>query len=223
MTSAPDHPRSRGVYSSRALTGCHTRGSSPLARGLLKIAEHQRDVTGIIPARAGFTRRRLQCDVERWDHPRSRGVYSKTTSPVVLSAGSSPLARGLLFGARLDAVPHGSSPLARGLRGTVAAWPARSRIIPARAGFTLPRPVRSPMAKDHPRSRGVYLLCASARVALCGSSPLARGLPEAPEGQGGHRRIIPARAGFTPIRPPSPRTAKDHPRSRGVYLATAPP
>ena len=52
-----------------------------------------------------------------------------------------------------------------------------------------------------------------------GSSPLARGLPPRPLGLHGARRIIPARAGFTrnllcclsPIR--------DHPRSRGVYIA----
>ena len=50
-----------------------------------------------------------------------------------------------------------------------------------------------------------------------GSSPLARGLRALVEGGGGHLRIIPARAGFTP----SPSTAcpalTDHPRSRGVY------
>ena len=32
-------------------------------------------------------------------------------------------------------------------------------------------------------------------------------------------RIIPARAGFTPIRKFSVRDFKDHPRSRGVYAA----
>ena len=54
-----------------------------------------------------------------------------------------------------------------------------------------------------------------------GSSPLARGLPR-PAGSllyvGG---IIPARAGFTDGRPADPGGVRDHPRSRGVYVATA--
>ena len=55
-----------------------------------------------------------------------------------------------------------------------------------------------------------------------GSSPLARGLPgPAPECAGG-RRIIPARAGFTPTAPGLTRFARDHPRSRGVYPTISP-
>ena len=50
-----------------------------------------------------------------------------------------------------------------------------------------------------------------------GSSPLARGLRRGRAGPDGPRRIIPARAGFTPApSKPSTRSA-DHPRSRGVY------
>ena len=51
-------------------------GSSPLARGLLEIDSHLPEGSGIIPARAGFTRdgtRKSRC---RKDHPRSRGVYA---------------------------------------------------------------------------------------------------------------------------------------------------
>ena len=50
-----------------------------------------------------------------------------------------------------------------------------------------------------------------------GSSPLARGLPEATLWARAARRIIPARAGFTDefIRGVDP--PRDHPRSRGVY------
>ena len=53
-----DHPRSRGVYPS--LTSPHgaSTGSSPLARGLLGQPSPRGDDRGIIPARAGFTRRR---------------------------------------------------------------------------------------------------------------------------------------------------------------------
>ena len=53
---------------------------------------------------------------------------------------------------------------------------------------------------------------------MLGSSPLARGLRgERGVGLAG-RRIIPARAGFTPVRPRGGDRGGDHPRSRGVYL-----
>ena len=131
-----DHPRSRGVYSEEYAAGLAERGSSPLARGLPVGASGVMAEDGIIPARAGFTRR---CMVRRWrrrDHPRSRGVYHPEPMGPALGGGSSPLARGL----------QGQS--CGGTRG--------GRIIPARAGFTSPRRRHSPAGTDHPRSRGVY-------------------------------------------------------------------
>ena len=72
-------------------------------------------------------------------------------------------------------------------------------------------------AADHPRSRGVYGRPLLLAFVSWGSSPLARGLPEAREGPSPPARIIPARAGFTcGSRPPGGRRW-DHPRSRGVY------
>ena len=71
-----DHPRSRGVYITAALTAA--------------------GVPWIIPARAGFTH---PCRSGRpaWpDHPRSRGVYGAAAGRRLAAAGSSPLARGLL-------------------------------------------------------------------------------------------------------------------------------
>ena len=72
---AKDHPRSRGVYDS--LNGAHhiRAGSSPLARGLPQSIPKLTDRTGIIPARAGFTRRKAGQPCLPRDHPRSRGVY----------------------------------------------------------------------------------------------------------------------------------------------------
>ena len=90
-----DHPRSRGVYPISVAPRPGECGSSPLARGL----PADRSVRGlperIIPARAGFTRRRP--GARRWgrDHPRSRGVYRTLRWPCGWPAGSSPLARGL--------------------------------------------------------------------------------------------------------------------------------
>ena len=53
-----------------------------------------------------------------------------------------------------------------------------------------------------------------------GSSPLARGLRAIRESTGWLFGIIPARAGFTPLRSGRPTTRTDHPRSRGVYPDT---
>ena len=91
------------------------------------------------------------------------------------------------------------------------------RIIPARAGFTTspPRPCRS--SGDHPRSRGVYPRTSGEERRGSGSSPLARGLPDAVMARVADERIIPARAGFTTCVSTGTRSVGDHPRSRGVY------
>ena len=93
---------------------------------------------------------------------------------------------------------RGSSPLARGLQ---RAAPPRSpprRIIPARAGFTSGSSGTATTPRDHPRSRGVYSADAWQELFSTGSSPLARGLQRAAPPRSPPRRIIPARAGFTP-------------------------
>ena len=119
-------------------------------------------------------------------------------------------------------VCSGSSPLARGLPG--GRWRAsRTRgIIPARAGFTCLCVCSFRVSWDHPRSRGVY----SGRIYMCsgpqGSSPLARGLPPPNPPTHLRDRIIPARAGFTPLGVTGPRISSDHPRSRGVYAVRPP-
>ena len=71
-----DHPRSRGVYQLDRRTKVRDLGSSPLARGLPPMVVTSRDVTRIIPARAGFTGPRSSAATAPWDHPRSRGVYT---------------------------------------------------------------------------------------------------------------------------------------------------
>ena len=50
-----DHPRSRGVYPLSPAAGSLAMGSSPLARGLQRLARSLDTTPGIIPARAGFT------------------------------------------------------------------------------------------------------------------------------------------------------------------------
>ena len=132
---------------------------------------------GIIPARAGFTRRRGKLIRLPGDHPRSRGVYKEVGGVSTHVLGSSPLARGLR---------HARPP---GLGGC--------RIIPARAGFTMRTGTTPSPRADHPRSRGVYQEFIAQATQMGGSSPLARGLRLAAPRPSLAARIIPARAGFT--------------------------
>ena len=111
-----DHPRSRGVYFSHVVSLSTKKGSSPLARGLPRKNRISKDVSGIIPARAGFTLTPLLTRRSPWDHPRSRGVYYCQDSDIDDGQGSSPLARGL----RITTTPLVSV----------------TGIIPARAGCT---------------------------------------------------------------------------------------
>ena len=192
-----DHPRSRGVYRTATHAVASSDGSSPLARGLPGASSRTFLPPRIIPARAGFTApgpRRVR--VHR-DHPRSRGVYRRR-------AGS-------------GTTRWGSSPLARGLRRGPPARTRTRRIIPARAGFTVPSRTGSAARSDHPRSRGVYVEGREGYEHVKGSSPLARGLLPQVAVSACADRIIPARAGFTAARSALDRSLADHPRSRGVY------
>ena len=233
-----DHPRSRGVYFDTFPVDLGFGGSSPLARGLLLPGRILRLMSGIIPARAGFT--------DGWgvdiaclsDHPRSRGVYSRPPSPRRTRSGSSPLARGLrpsrhappivgrIIPARAGFTPGSCSVLVRAgdhprSRGVYfagrAAFRPRGRIIPARAGFTGVCISTRANRADHPRSRGVYTTSVYPAVYFVGSSPLARGLRSSVCPSVGGARIIPARAGFTQHSHTPLVASADHPRSRGVY------
>ena len=115
-----DHPRSCGVYSIVAVLESMRSGSSPLVRGLLRALAASRAADGIIPARAGFTSAAPGRAGSGWDHPRSCGVYTAASGRIFRPIGSSPLVRGLLFDEFI--IEKGS------------------RIIPARAGFTLADP-----------------------------------------------------------------------------------
>ena len=196
-----DHPRSRGVYALMNSLPGSGFGSSPLARGLRRLAQPAWASPRIIPARAGFTRTPTRSVPSSPDHPRSRGVYGTAAASWSRDQGSSPLARGLHWCIWAVQVPSG--------------------IIPARAGFTPASRRRWRCARDHPRSRGVYPAASAGVVQDWGSSPLARGLHRGQISAQPVDGIIPARAGFTGTIPTSTRRAADHPRSRGVYSAAS--
>ena len=72
-----DHPRTRGVYHRARGGDGRLPGSSPHARGLPGRGPPDYRRIGIIPARAGFTRRVRHGRDRGRDHPRTRGVYSR--------------------------------------------------------------------------------------------------------------------------------------------------
>ena len=213
-------------------------GSSPLARGLLRGVGRGARSVGIIPARAGFTIARWPWPRARPDHPRSRGGlllirgasgarsgiiparagFTFAFAPAWLTSRDHPRSRGVYSTSRMPpGAQSGSSPLARGLLLIAAVVCVVIGIIPARAGFTHRRHRRRRRPRDHPRSRGVYRRRSSTPGSGGGSSPLARGLHYQVVDWVTDERIIPARAGFTPVHGACERAHADHPRSRGVY------
>ena len=113
-----DHPRSRGEHEVAKKWAQRGRGSSPLARGAPSLEVALPLFVRIIPARAGSTAQDAGVEDPMLDHPRSRGEHAKRSGHHDLQKGSSPLARG---------AQHART------------WIAlAARIIPARAGSTLP-------------------------------------------------------------------------------------
>ena len=109
----------------------------------------------------------------------------------------------------------GSSPLTRGKRSRRNQELCQSRLIPAHAGKTRRRFVRSTSRRDHPRSRGENSYAATIVACFAGSSPLTRGKRCPSPAIRRHRRLIPAHAGKTStIRMVGP-SGWAHPRSRG--------
>ena len=197
-------------------------GSSPLARGLLGRLLKAAELTGIIPARAGFTSPRTTLDSPGGgSSPLARGLHQAqlvvAVDPRIIPAragfttewnrkGGSlsdhPRSRGV-YATAFHTVDRedGSSPLARGLHPYPDHVVVIVGIIPARAGFTEDNSLTLWTEEDHPRSRGVYRVYTTAPLMSQGSSPLARGLPEGGKSGSVIRGIIPARAGFTRTQP----------------------
>ena len=195
-----DHPRTRGVYAATRLRKSIRAGSSPHTRGLLGLAFDADAGWRIIPAHAGFTKKKDPQNRGKQDHPRTRGVYGPVISPLAAYIGSSPHTRGLQF-----ALPEQR----------VQRW-----IIPAHAGFTGLTCGVGRVRADHPRTRGVYGRGGAFPWPGGGSSPHTRGLQAPPPPHGGGGRIIPAHAGFTCVGGILGFAMWDHPRTRGVYAST---
>ena len=175
----PAHPRSRGEHSSRDASAFPYYGSSPLARGTQGDKEDGAGADGLIPARAGNTSLSNIKFGYVPAHPRSRGEHSL---PVEVAAANG-----------------GSSPLARGTRQRSGRIINARRLIPARAGNTQILWQNCPVRPAHPRSRGEHGTAAARGSHRHGSSPLARGTQGRRVHEPTPARLIPARAGNTPL------------------------
>ena len=150
---------------------------------------------GLIPARAGKTRSRIQRASSPPAHPRACGENRRHMHSSEFRSGSSPRVRGKLVGGFREF-------LARGL-------------IPARAGKTPRSTTTSCPAAAHPRACGENGARALHLLRFLGSSPRVRGKRDLLPRLDLVDRLIPARAGktMTPGRPRSASTA--HPRACG--------
>ena len=117
----------------------------------------------------------------------------------------------------------GSSPLVRGQPMPYDRPVSELRIIPARAGPTLTICLTVTSVTDHPRSCGANVRRAVRVEAENGSSPLVRGQLQAYDADSLSERIIPARAGPTPLVLSWITSRPDHPRSCGANVTTPRP
>ena len=173
------------------------RGSSPRARGAQETTFTNAAAEGIIPACAGSTQEPGGHGAPAGDHPRVRGEHLERDLEREKARGSSPRARGAPF-------RSGNCVISAG-------------IIPACAGSTTCRTCSSRTCRDHPRVRGEHRTGLSAQSVEGGSSPRARGAHGRRRSPRFHPGIIPACAGSTGPRSPSPPRMRDHPRVRGEH------
>ena len=135
-------------------------------------------------------------------HPRARGEHKNAHSRPVFWFGSSPRTRGTL------------QTLHRVLRFV--------RFIPAHAGNTARRRVKSIALSVHPRARGEHRWGGCNCVARRGSSPRTRGTPRPKPQPSKTSRFIPAHAGNTPASANCIISSPVHPRARGEHRSSQP-
>ena len=93
------------------------------------------------------------------------------------------------------------------------------RLIPARAGNTIPNSSETSDKTAHPRSRGEHTDSSVCLGYEQGSSPLARGTLNRENHDLQRERLIPARAGNTVVRMNPQGALTAHPRSRGEHTS----
>ena len=128
------HPRACGDNVLRTAVSSRRKGSSPRVRGKHVPGLHDGHVGGLIPARAGKTRRNQQTKPMTRAHPRACGENHARGTRGVRRQGSSPRVRGKPHHCRVDHQESG--------------------LIPARAGKTRSRASSWTGRRAHPRACG---------------------------------------------------------------------
>ena len=174
---AGSSPRGRGTQSSPATrtslatdhprVGGGTRGREPVRRLDDRIIPAWAGNTPSTGSRAGSTS----------DHPRVGGEHSQGSGLILVLSGSSPRGRGT--------PPAMKEPQRPG------------RIIPAWAGNTADKPMRTGRTTDHPRVGGEHEVPVFSDDEINGSSPRGRGTRISGSDVRYSDRIIPAWAGNT--------------------------
>ena len=177
-------------------------GSSPLARGTGRFVKWNEPPTRFIPAGAGNRLLEALEGLAEAVHPRWRGEQGTFDTENGWLGGSSPLARGTVFGLALGG--HGG------------------RFIPAGAGNRASWSLLSMSRTVHPRWRGEQRPSKSAKHGDSGSSPLARGTVCWNPAGVSVLRFIPAGAGNRPAANPAGCAAAVHPRWRGEQSTRCP-
>ena len=152
----------------------------------------------LIPARAGKTGPGAGSTRTPWAHPRACGENDLYRSHLIRS--------------------RGSSPRVRGKQGRCWEGVGAEGLIPARAGKTSTVAACWPKTEAHPRACGENIHLDQGARLIGGSSPRVRGkLRDKKKGKE-RRGLIPARAGKTSARCPSPQSPQAHPRACGENL-----
>ena len=205
---ASAHPRACGENPAFTAMLAMLAGSSPRVRGKHPRNNDHREPRGLIPARAGKTRRRGGASRRRRAHPRACGE-----NKVLRSRGGGP---------------PGSSPRVRGKHDRSGGQAHGLRLIPARAGKTVHRRRRHRGRSAHPRACGENSSVRAPVPATTGSSPRVRGKLLQASLALARLRLIPARAGKTlhqrhTIRSPAahPRACGENSRCRAAVTGTA--
>ena len=133
--------------------------------------------TGITPACAGKTIKRIQASVFAWDHPRECGKNLNDRKNTRTRIGSPPRVREKLIHGNLRVTGH--------------------RITPASAGKTVYLYYLFVLPQDHPRECGKNGACSVLLATMAGSPPRVREKQTAQQISILQRRITPASAGKT--------------------------
>ena len=189
------HPRAGGENPTVASPEPREAGSSPRGRGKHALTTDRTKWAGLIPARAGKTPHGPTSGRYSGAHPRAGGE-------------NGPPDRG-------GPSPAGSSPRGRGKRQGLGVRRANGGLIPARAGKTSGPWRSSCQWWAHPRAGGENPTFAAKSPKCAGSSPRGRGKPCAYTATWTFKRLIPARAGKTPVGFFCRSVGAAHPRAGG--------